>query len=66
MFFFRSTDPNDPRRGMNRDEDRRVLDEPHGTLFEAGYTRLSRADRETGVRSPVGSAPETFGRFVPD
>ena len=66
MFFFRSTDPNDPRRGMNRDEDRRVLDEPHGTLFEAGYTRLSRADRETGIRSPVGSAPETLGRFVPD
>ena len=66
MFFFRSTDPNDPRRGMNRGEDARVPDEPHGTLFEAGYTRLSRADRETGIRPPVGSAPKTFGRFVPD
>ena len=66
MFFFRHTDPNDPRRGINRDEEKRVLDEPHGSLLEAGYTRLSRADRETGVRPPVGSAPETFGRFVPD
>jgi hypothetical protein len=65
MFFLRSTDPNDPRRGINRDADKRVLDEPQ-SLFEAGYTRLSRADRETGVRPPVGSAPETFGRFVPD
>ena len=66
MFFFRSTDPNDPRRGMNRDEEKRVLDEPHGKLLEAGYTRLSRADRETGIRPPVGGAPETFGRFLPD
>jgi hypothetical protein len=66
MFFFRPTDPNDPRRGMNRGEDRRVLDEPCGSPAEAGYTRLSRADRETGIRPPVGSAPETFGRVVPD
>jgi hypothetical protein len=66
MFFFRSIDPNDPRRGMNRGASLRVLDEPHGTLFEAGYTRLSRADRETGVRPPVGSESEIFGRFVPD
>ena len=66
MLFFRQTDPNDPRRGMNRGEDRRVLDEPCGNPAEAGYTRLSRADRETGIRPPVDSAPETFGRVVPD
>ena len=66
MFFFRPTDPNDPRRGMNRDDGPRTLDEPHGNAFEAGYVRKSRADRETGVRPPVGSEPETFGRFVPD
>ena len=66
MFFLTFTDPNDPRRGTNRDEEKRVLDEPHGSLLEAGYTRRSRADRETGVRPPVGSAPESFGRFVPD
>jgi len=65
MFFFRPTDPNDPRRGMNRGDGKRVLDEPCSPA-QAGYTRLSRADRETGVRPPVGSAPETFGRFVPD
>jgi hypothetical protein len=66
MFFFRQTDPNDPRRGMNRGEDARVRDEPPGNPAAAGYTRLSRADRETGIRSPVGSAAEIFGRFVPD
>ena len=66
MFFFRPNDPNDPRRGMNRGEDQRVLDEPHGNATAAGYVRLSRADRETGVRPSVGSAPKTFGRFVPD
>jgi hypothetical protein len=66
MFFLPSTDPNDPRRGMNRGEDRRVLDEAPGSAAAAGYTRLSRADRETGIRPPVGSAPETLGRFVPD
>ena len=37
-----------------------------GNPAAAGYVRLSRADRETGIRPPVGSAPETFGRFVPD
>ena len=66
MFCFGCADINDPRRGINRDADRRVLDEPCGSAAQAGYTRLSRADRETGVRPPVGSAPETFGRFVPD
>jgi hypothetical protein len=66
MFFFRQSDPNDPRRGINRGEDKRTLDEPRGTAAEAGYVRRARADRETGVRPPVGSAPETFGRFVPD
>lgn len=66
MFFFRSTDPNDPRRGMNRDDGKRTLDESHGKLLEAGYVRKSRADRETGIRPSVGSEPEIFGRFVPD
>jgi hypothetical protein len=68
MFFFRPTDPNDLRRGINRvdAETKRTLDEPPGNAEQAGYVRLSRADRETGIRPPVGSAPETFGRFVPD
>ena len=66
MFFFRSTDPNDPRRGMNRGEDKRVLDEPPGNAAEAGYTCLSRADRMTGCRPPVKSAPETYGRETTD
>ena len=64
MFFFRQTDPNDPRRGINRDDGLRTCDEPHGNLLEAGYVRKSRADRETGIRPPVGSAPE-IGR-LPD
>jgi len=66
MRFFGFRDINDPRRGMNRDEEKRVLDEPHGSLLEAGYTRRSRADRESGVRTPVGSEAESFGRFIPD
>lgn len=68
MFFFRPTDPNDPRRGMNRvdSETKRTLDEPRGSAAEEGYVLLSRADRETGVRPSVGSEPETFSRFVPD
>jgi hypothetical protein len=68
MFFLPPTDPNDPRRGMNRvdAETKRILDEPPGSAAEAGYVRLARADRQTGIRPSVGSEPETSSRFVPD
>jgi hypothetical protein len=67
-FFYRRTDINDPRRGVNRvdSETKRTLDEPRGSAAEEGYVCLSRADRETGIRPTVGGEPDTFGRFVPD
>lgn len=61
MFFFRCTDPNDPRRGMNRDDGPRTLSEPARGAAQDGYVRLSRADRMTGYRPPVGPEPETHG-----
>lgn len=69
FYFFRPHDPNDPRRGVNRvdNETRRILDDPLGSPLEEGYTRLARADRETGIRSNVGGGePETTSRYFPD
>lgn len=60
--FFRSTDPNAPRRGVNRRDDKRVLNHGTGDAGRDGYTRLSQASRESGYREPVGSTPEYFGR----
>lgn len=48
-----------------RDEDPRVMDTATGNAGRDGYTSLSRADRETGRRPPIGDRP-TFGRYHGD
>jgi hypothetical protein len=48
-----TTDPNTPLRQTTRRERPRVLDDATGDAGRDGYTRLSRADRESGIRPPV-------------
>lgn len=44
---------------------KRVMDDTTGNAGLDGFTRLSQADRETGHRPSVGSAPE-YPRYHED
>ena len=53
MRLYDSSDPNAPLKQTIRNERPRVLDVCAGDAGVDGYTRISRADRESGVRPPV-------------
>jgi hypothetical protein len=57
MYPYGITDPNAPLTQLNRRERPRVLDthagEARRDAGRDGYTRLSRADRQSGVRPPI-------------
>ena len=55
MCSFTYPDPNTPLRQTARRERPRVLDDYAGEACHDGYTRLSRADRESGIR-PLDAA----------
>ena len=60
-FWNWNSDPNTPRKGFNRGDDKPVLDGATGDAGRDGYTRLSQADRASGYRRPIGTEPD-YGR----
>jgi hypothetical protein len=57
LFYFRNRHCG-PVKVPAENPDPQVLDNATGDAGVDGYTRLSRADRETGHRPSVGSVPE--------
>jgi hypothetical protein len=53
MCSFTFPDPNAPLTQLNRRERPRILDDAAGDAGHDGYTRLSVADRQSGVRPPI-------------
>lgn len=67
MFYpFGSGDPNKPSRVTPKRQDERYEDDVTGNAGLDGFSRLSRADRETGHREPVGAADPQWPRYVED
>lgn len=56
MFRF-FTDPNTPLRQTRRNDERRVRTHESGDAGRDGYTCVSQADRESGLRPAIGSVP---------
>ena len=56
MFFFASR-RNQPVKVASKRPDERPLSSATGNAGRDGYTALSTADRETGLRPPVGGTP---------
>lgn len=59
--FYAPSRPGMPVQIEPKRPDNRAMDSSTGDAGRDGYTRLSRADRETGVRQPVGSDPVYAG-----
>jgi hypothetical protein len=66
MFFSYGARPNQPTRVKDPRPVERYQDDTTGNAGLDGFTRLSRADRETGYRPPVGQATPEWPRNVED
>lgn len=67
MFYpFGSGGPNQPTRVKPQRPEERHDDDCTGNAGLDGYSRLSRADRETGERQPAGASEPQWSRYVED
>jgi hypothetical protein len=58
--------PDQPSRATDPRPVSRIDDDVTGNAGADGFTRLSRADRETGYRPPAGDMTPVFPRYVED
>jgi hypothetical protein len=67
MFYPFGPRPDQPSRVKSpRQQEERHDDDVTGNAGLDGFSRLSRADRETGYRPPVGAADPQWPRYPED
>lgn len=64
MFRYYGGNPNQPTRARDPRPVERHYDDATGNAGLDGFTRLSKADRETGYRPPVGQATPEWPRNI--
>lgn len=66
FYGFGSYKPDQPCRVKPLRQEARHEDDVTGNAGIDGFSRLSRADRETGHREPVGAVEHQWPRYVED
>lgn len=66
MMYSNGLRPDQPTRASDPHPVSRIDDDITGNAGNDGFTRLSRADRQTGFRPPAGEMTPVYPRYFED